>query len=67
MLSCTNTIAMFVFRKVIGEGLWFIDDGPLKITIYQVTWLPSRNKAFSITTTAKLYYIFCILYNLHKF
>ena len=23
------------------------DDGPLKITTYHVTWLPSRNKAFT--------------------
>ena len=26
------------------------DDGPLKITIYHVTWLPSRNKAFTYFT-----------------
>ena len=27
------------------------DDGPLKITIYHVTWLPSRNKAITYLLT----------------
>ena len=30
----------------------FSDDGPLKITMYHVTWLPSINTAFTTTTTA---------------
>ena len=30
-----------MYVRVLGE------DGPLKITMYHMTWLPSRNKAFT--------------------
>ena len=41
------------------------DDGPLKITIYHVTWLPSRNKAFTylltyITISREINHIMCV-------